>query len=246
MARKAEIWYLGHSGFAVGIEDTLLVFDYYLDDSQGQPRCLATGVIEPAEIRDKKVLVFSSHRHPDHFNPVILSWREHIPHIQYFFSWDIPKKFHHLWIHFMKPYETYEEDGLSIKTFKSTDEGVAFLIAIKGMTLYHAGDLNWWHWEEEDKAWNNNMAARFKHEVELIKVHPIDVAILTTDPRQEEAELWGAKYFLSQVKVGTAFPMHFTDDPSIMKRIEAQKKTFPPLQPLNTIQHRGQRFTVEI
>lgn len=246
MAQAVNVWYLGHSGYAVGIEDTLLLFDYYLDDSQGDVRSLDHGVIEPSEIRDKKVFVFSSHKHPDHFNPIILSWKEHIPHIQYFLSWDIPKKYHHPWAHIIKPYETYNEGDLIIKTYKSTDEGVAFLLFIKGMAIYHAGDLNWWHWDEEDKAWNNNMAARFKHEVDLIKEHPIDLAFLTTDPRQEGAELWGAKYFLSQVQVKTAFPMHFTEDPSIMERIEAEKATFPPLQVFRTIQHRGQRFTVEV
>lgn len=32
----------------------------------------------------------------------------------------------------------------------STDEGVAFLVTAEGRTVFHAGDLNWWHWEGED------------------------------------------------------------------------------------------------
>ncbi len=246
MVLMVEVWYLGHSGFAVGIEDTLLIFDYYLDSMEGDTRSLAYGVIEPEEIMNKKVFVFSSHKHSDHFNPIILSWKEHITTIRYFLSADIPKKHHHPWVHLVKPYETYDEDNLLIKTFKSTDAGVAFLIRLKGVTLYHAGDLNWWHWNEESKAWNNNMAARFKHEVDLIKAYPLDIAFLTTDPTQEEAALWGAKYFLSEVQVRAAFPMHFGEDLSIMARIDAEKAFSPSLCAISPIRHRGQRFLVEI
>ncbi|MCQ4837997.1 hypothetical protein NE556_22750, partial [[Clostridium] symbiosum] len=31
----------------------------------------------------------------------------------------------------------------------------------EGSTIYHAGDLNNWWWEGEDKAWNHNMAANY-------------------------------------------------------------------------------------
>ena len=50
----------------------------------------------------------------------------------------------------------------SMFALKSTDEGVAFLVEVNGVVIYHAGDLNWWHWDEEPKSWNNDMAARFK------------------------------------------------------------------------------------
>ena len=43
----------------------------------------------------------------------------------------------------------------SILSLKSTDEGAAFAIReTDGTSIYHAGDLNWWHWEGEPLAWN--------------------------------------------------------------------------------------------
>ena len=39
--------------------------------------------------------------------------------------------------------------GAEIRTLRSTDEGVAFVVHYAGKTIYHAGDLNWWHWEGE-------------------------------------------------------------------------------------------------
>ena len=38
-------------------------------------------------------------------------------------------------------------DNMKIKTLESSDIGVAFLIEIEGKVIYHAGDLNWWHWD---------------------------------------------------------------------------------------------------
>ncbi len=245
MEKKVDVWYLGHSGFAIGIADTLLIFDYYLDQCEGI-RALTSGVIVPEEITQKKVLVFSSHRHPDHFNPIILSWKEKLPQTEFFLSSDIPKKFYNEWTHVLKPYQVYENEGLKIQTYKSTDEGVAFLVTLYDITLYHAGDLNWWHWDEESADWNNDMAARYKHEVSLIKDIPIDIAFLTADPRQESAELLGITYFLEQVETGVAFPMHFGDDYSIMNRIVAESDKNLALNKIIAISERGQYFSLTI
>ena len=47
---------------------------------------------------------------------------------------------------------------LRIHTLKSTDEGVAFLVRVKEKTFFHAGDLNWWYWEEEDDTYKMSKA----------------------------------------------------------------------------------------
>lgn len=244
MNKEIKVWYLGHSGFAVSIGNKLLIFDYYLDKSERNERSLSTGVIEPSEIKDKKVFVFASHNHEDHFNPVILSWKEQINDIHYFFSYDIPKKDHGECTTILKNNEVYLKEGLSIQTFKSNDEGIAFLINVDDFNIYHAGDLNWWHWDGEPDDWNNDMAIQFKHEVSLIKNHPIDVAFLTADPRLESAELMGITWFLNEVDVNIAFPMHFGDDYTIMDRIKNDTSKNPALKKVKTISHRGDCFTI--
>lgn len=246
MGKKIEVWYLGHSGFALNLGKKFLIFDYYLDKSEDNKRSLSSGVIEPPEIKDKEVIVFASHRHPDHFNPVILSWKEQLANIRYFLSYDIPKKYHREWTKILKYNDNYKDQTLSIKTFKSTDEGIAFLINVGGISIYHAGDLNWWHWKEESKAWNNNMAARFKREVDLIKNHPIDIAFLTADPRQESAELMGMEWFLNEVDVKIAFPMHFSNDYGIMDRIKSKADFNPVFNKVKTISKRGECFNLTL
>ena len=36
-----------------------------------------------------------------------------------------------------------------VKAYGSTDIGISFLVKVDGLTIFHAGDLNWWHWKED-------------------------------------------------------------------------------------------------
>ncbi len=76
------------------------------------------------------------------------------------------------------PNEERNLDGCKIRTLRSTDEGVAFLVEYDGRILYHAGDLNWWHWEEESKAYNTMMRRNYQHEINKLHGVRIDVAFV--------------------------------------------------------------------
>ena len=58
---------------------------------------------------------------------------------------------------------------------KSTDEGVAFIVREKDGTIYHAGDLNWWHWEGEPKSRTEIWKLILK-EIDSMKGRKIDIA----------------------------------------------------------------------
>lgn len=87
----------------------------------------------------------------------IFTWAEEYENIHYILSDDIEVA---------GPKDQTEHIGadadfniwdLRIHTLKSTDEGVAFLVRVKEKTFFHAGDLNWWYWEEEDdETWNES------------------------------------------------------------------------------------------
>ena len=68
-----KVTYLYHSGFTVEDERAMYVFDYY------------KGKLPETEA-DKQMYVFVSHRHSDHFNPVIFEWEKEHPKIQYILS----------------------------------------------------------------------------------------------------------------------------------------------------------------
>ena len=148
----ADIRYLFHSGFAVETPRHFLIFDYFSDQPKGRGRSLATGVVEPAEIADRNVVVFVSHRHPDHYNPVIFTWRKKIGRIRYVLPPDVHPPADVPGVLATRAGESYDCGDFRVRTLLSTDEGVAYAVEVDGLRLFHAGDLNWWHWEGEPDA----------------------------------------------------------------------------------------------
>ena len=49
--------------------------------------------------------------------------------------------------------------------------------------VYHAGDLNWWHWEGESEEWNRKMAEDYRAEIDTLAGERIDLAFLPVDGR---------------------------------------------------------------
>ena len=188
------VTYLYHSGFSVEFEDIALVFDYYKGEL-------------PESLKGKKLYVFSSHRHGDHFQRQIFDWAKEYDVI-YILSNDIRAKGPEERTVKVRRRQELFVDGLQIKTLRSTDEGVAFFVCVKGVTIYHAGDLNWWHWEEEGPAYNENMRINYQNEIQRIEGEHIDLAFVPLDPRLEEAYGWGVDYFMNHTDTKYLFPMH--------------------------------------
>lgn len=234
---QAEIWYLGHSGFAVKTSEHFLLFDYSIDAPKGGK--LADGVIDPEELKGQRVTVFSSHSHPDHFNPCILEWKKDLPGIQYVLSEDIHTRADALMV---SPDKTYQLEGLEIRTLNSTDLGVAFLVKTDGLCIYHAGDLNWWHWEGEPDKENRAMAARYCHEVDRMCGEKIDIAFAPVDPRLERAYFWGLDYLMRKVSVQAVFPMHFWENFSIFPQLNQEPACSEYRSRITNLTHRGQKI----
>ena len=201
-----KITYIHHSSFLVETEENYFLFDYF----EGKL---------PQLKEDKPLLVFASHRHGDHFSPVIFDlvkthastgfvlsddiWKRRVPEElmgkTYFIG---PEEELDLQAPFTGP------SGVKVHGFKSTDEGVAFLIETEGKRIYHAGDLNNWVWAGEPEADNKRMSQRFHQELEKLRGIHIDVAFMLLDPRQEDKYCWGMNYFLEHTDSKVVFPMH--------------------------------------
>ena len=98
--------------------------------------------------------------------------------------------------------------GVTVEALPSTDEGVAFLVTAEGRTVFHAGDLNWWHWEGEDPVWNRNMEVDFRRYAEPLRGRRIDLAMLPLDPPAGGGRLPGPRYFLELADIRRFLPMH--------------------------------------
>ncbi len=209
-----RITYLKHSGYVVEEAGRALVFDYY----EGEL---------PDSLKRAKVYVFASHRHYDHFNPLIFDWQSQYPDIHYILSDDIEVKGPEGRCTVIGPCQEAVLDGMKLRTLRSTDEGVAFLVQAGVRRIYHAGDLNWWHWEEETKVYNEMMRRRFLHEMEKLEGEILDVAFLPLDPRQEGQYAWGFDYFMRHTRTGCAFPMHFWEEYDVYDRLTADSVSEP-------------------
>ena len=232
---KAKVWYLAHSGFAVQTESSFLIFDYYLDEPKGGT--IEQGVIDPKELAEKNVIVFVSHNHDDHFNPVVFEWQKTIPNIKYILSNDISEIPNAIMI---GPNDTVEQENLVVKTYRSTDEGVAFLVQIDGLAIYHAGDLNWWHWEGEPETYNIKMADDYKKQIDLLAGERIDLAFVPLDPRQERQYDWGIKYLLERNDVPYVVPMHFWNQPDVIERLLVEPYMSCHANRICPLRHRGE------
>ncbi len=210
-----KITYIHHSSFSVELESAVLLFDYY------------KGIL-PVFDKNKQLFVFASHDHHDHFNEEIFNLSKLYPQVTYILSKDIvPAKVYNkeniiystenTTIHL--PISANSED-IICETFKSTDEGVAFLLTVEGKVIYHAGDLHWWAWEDDTKEEAIAMERAFKNEIDQLRGREIHVAFLPLDGRLEENYWLGFDYFMKTTDTKLAFPMHFWKNHSIISKFK--------------------------
>ncbi|UZT81120.1 MBL fold metallo-hydrolase [Caproicibacterium sp. BJN0003] len=234
---NTKIWYLYNSGFVVETEDHLLIFDDCTHPTAGGT--FDQGFVDESVLPKKDTIVFVSHSHLDHFDPHIFKWREFCPRIRYILSNDLPKLQKALYV---APDTDYDMGDIKIHTLTSTDLGVAFLIWIDNLCIYHAGDLNWWHWEGDTQENNAHMKAAYQKEIDSIKGKKIDIAFVPMDPRLENQYLWGLDYFMRTVGADVCIPMHFGDNYSCFEKVKEDPMADPYRSHLVNLTHCGQEI----
>lgn len=220
-----KITFIAHSGFLVEWERFYTLFDWW------------KGELPPLD-RDKPLLVFASHSHEDHFDKHIFGLLAEHPDTRYILSHDIrlaarrweklgmtPDIFARVTSVRADSIFATEAGGspLTVRAVKSTDIGVAFLLSAEGRLVYHAGDLNWWHWADEGATYCANMAESYRRAIAKLAdavrdeaadcgcAPRIDAAMVPLDPRLGDAYGMGAAYLMERIPVGKLFPMHFWD-----------------------------------
>ncbi len=128
---RVTVRFLGHSGFTVSEGQRLLVFDTAMGRD---PRREVLRAVQPT--------VFVSHAHRDHFDPRIYAWRRLHPAIRYVLSNEVPGPEE---ARRLAPGDLWEHQGLRVRAVPSTEKEWP-LSRIRRHPIFHAGDLNDWHW----------------------------------------------------------------------------------------------------
>ncbi|HAS72744.1 MAG TPA: hydrolase [Clostridiales bacterium UBA8960] len=203
------VTFLHHSGVLVETENHQLFFDVYFDDN------FTMDDLESLIVEDKQAVFFVSHGHKDHYAPQIFAFSkfQNKKAPVYVISTDVEPivpdtVYEILWV---KPNQTYkmEHGDTLIRTFDSTDAGVAFLIEVDGVSIFHSGDLNWWHWKSATNEMQSQEENDFKQIMGQVVKAPIDLAFVPVDPRLEEAACFAMAYFAEHSDAKTLVPIHF-------------------------------------
>ena len=235
MKKGLKVTYLKHSGFLVETPDKYLLFDYWKGEI-------------PSLNYKKKLYVFASHVHHDHYVKDIFKLENQCESVKYILSFDIERS--NDWkkaeqVYFLDANESVEIDDLQIKTLCSTDEGVAFLVKTDDYTIYHAGDLHWWHWPGDPEEDNQRRKETYQKEIDLLEGEKIDCAFVVLDPRQEEAGSWGMEYFLKHVESRYVFTMHCWEKYEIIKDFKEKNDTKYLTATIMDITAPGQIFEID-
>lgn len=214
-----QLTYIFHSCFALETDNCILIFDYWLDPCNVMNRFITT---------KKRVYVFASHFHEDHFTRDIFKWREDGINVIYILSKDIlkhrraNKEDADVWL---AKGGTWEDENIKVTATGSNDSGVSWIVQVGGKLIFHAGDLcNWYaRFLSDEKVPDKIISEEFKEinpiaeekrfigELKDVKkiTNRFDIVMFPVDGRIGNGYTLGARQFIERFNVKLFIPMHF-------------------------------------
>ena len=231
-----RVTYIGHSGFLAEWEDAACLFD-----------CRSAEL--PAISPEKRLYVFVSHAHSDHYDPQIYFLCREQPHRMFFLSSDVPGSPEEAGAQVVRLAPDRKrvvsggrEGALSVRTLGSTDQGVAFVVNYAGKTIYHAGDLHWWAWPDDSPEEERQMKNRFFGEIVKLKGLHLDAAFLPLDPRLGSNFWLGFDAVMRAAQVDVAFPMHLWERYETVGKLRQLATSAPYRDRIADVREPGQVF----
>jgi len=221
-----HVVHLYHSGVKVELDQCTLVFDWWYTKLPGWGK-------DELRLRpDKKLFVFVSHAHHDHYRPDIWDLADRYPQTHATFvvdqaiASDAPA---HGNVDLVpcQPDQAYELGGLEVQTMRSTDEGLAFYASCQGTSVYHAGDLNVWWWPNRDISLNEQSVKDCADYLAPIEGRRVDLAFVPLDPRLGAGGDRGLELYMQHVGSNVVVPIHYGDDLAVAKRLASSKRLKP-------------------
>jgi len=197
------IRHLIQSSFLLKLDGKVMIFDYSIAPDQiSDDRGLETGVIRPETLINEEVYVFVSHGHEDHFNPVIFDWDKNIADIHYALSYDLPKSPVEGTI--FRPNEEKTLADIRVRSYPSTDDGLAYSLYFHGKHIYFSGDNAFWNWDGDldDDIYERIALSDIDGET------PMDIAFQVCDPRLDGMGDGGIHIFARKFQPKLLVPIH--------------------------------------
>jgi ankyrin repeat protein/L-ascorbate metabolism protein UlaG (beta-lactamase superfamily) len=242
---EAVLWYLGHCGWAIKTKNHLLVFDYWERESKPTECCLANGHIKPAEIADFNVTVFVTHEHRDHYDSAIFAWEKSLDNLTYIFGFQpdelSPGGQNAITLRSYEcigPRQHKIIDGMDIKTIAANDAGVGFLVAVDGLTIFHAGD---------HAGWREGERQGFTDEIDYLAdlVDEVDLAFLNVTGchvRDTIALEQSICYTVEKLSPRITIPTHGIDREHVYKKYAEKIARKKYKTQVLAAEHRGDRY----
>ncbi len=240
------VTYIYHSCYLLEYESFSLLFDFYKDVQRDDG---SYWIKDYLLSKPQDLYVFCTHSHDDHYNPEVLTWQSKKNNIQYIFSKELLDSGTVYNMHniiFLDKTEKWEDHNLEVQAFGSTDIGGSFLLTVDGRRIFHAGDLNNWHWNEEvppaeAASYENN----FLCELELVteSLENLCLTMFPVDPRLGKDYMRGAEQFVKRISTNYFLPMHFGENYEQVNAFEryAKQQSCTYLK----ITHKGQTYKLK-
>jgi L-ascorbate metabolism protein UlaG (beta-lactamase superfamily) len=206
------IVHLGNSAVLLKIAGRVLVFDYPCPTSSTE-RWYA---LQPEELVNERVYVFSSHSHGDHHRDRIYTWKDTIPNIKFILASDILSYPRGAIV--VEPNQTIMVEDMKIRTYPSTDAGVAYSVYLDNKHIYFAGDNGFWNWKG-DRAQKEYIE---KDLAEVDRTVPMDIAFQVGDPLAIGVGDGGIGIFALTFQPKLLVPIHLRGQYEYLKCIEKQ------------------------
>jgi L-ascorbate metabolism protein UlaG (beta-lactamase superfamily) len=204
--------FLHHSAVSISLNQSLLIFDHYLS---APGKRIPDGHVGIEDIRGaRRVFVFVSHSHHDHYNPGIFGWLDAGVPITFILDDTVPQADAPEGAVFMTRGAIYDDGYIHVQEFGSTDMGGSFYVECEGTRFFHAGDLNDWHWKDDgNERYTRVMHKYFDRELRYLRheVENIDYAFFPVDRRMGSDYDRGADQFIEVMKPRFFVPIHCMD-----------------------------------
>ena len=137
-----KFYYYDSSFYVAVVSDIFMAFDFH----DAVPAEFYRDFPREKVASFRKKYFFTSHIHADHFEPTVFKYAGE--GVKFILDEAIPAEESERILR-VKKGDTYTDEDLTVHVFGSTDEGVSFGVEVAGKKIFHAGDLNLWHWRSE-------------------------------------------------------------------------------------------------